>query len=90
MLNAVAYQHDAKAQLHERLPELARSITRPAGVSNVRLDSFILSTTPYGELHEHYEDGAWSREDFADKHILFLERGDGYDYLAQIFQGNAV
>ena len=90
MLNVVAYQHDAKAQLYERLPELAHNITRPADVSDVRLDSFILSTTPYGELREHYEDGSWSREDFADKHILFFERGDDYDYLAKIFQGNAV
>ena len=90
MLNAVAYMHDHKAQLHERLPELARRITRPSGLPKVRLDSFIISKTPYGELHKRYENGSWSRENFADKHILFFQRGDDYDYLAKIFQGNAV
>ena len=89
MLNANAYRHDDKAQLHERLPELARKITRPANVSEVRLDSFIISTTPYGDLCERYENGSWRREDFADKHILFFDRDDNYDYLAKIFHENA-
>ena len=89
MLHAVAYQHDAKAQLHEQLPELARKISQRAKGPNVSLDSFILSTTPYGELHKRYGDGSWSREDFADRHILFLNREDDYDYLAKIFHGNA-
>ena len=68
---------------------MACNLTCSANVSNVRLDSFILSTTPYGELHERYGDGSWSREDFADRHILFPIRADDYDYLAKIFHGNA-
>jgi hypothetical protein len=38
------------------------------------------------ELREHYDDGKWDREKFTAKHILFPERDDGYDYLAEIFQ----
>lgn len=89
MLNAKAYIHDEKAQLHERLPELAQQIATRSGnaKANVQLDSFIVSATSYGDLYQSYGNGDWTREDFADKHILFQERSNEYDYVAQILQG---
>ena len=88
MLNAKAYGKDEKAQLHERLPELAQQIATRSGnaKADVQLDSFIVSTTSYGDLYQSYGDGDWTRGDFADKHILFQERNNEYDYVAQILQ----
>lgn len=88
MLHARAYARDDKAKLHERLPALAESMTLPSSVSSITLDSFIVSATPFDDLQPRYEDGSWSRERFAEKHILFQEeRGPtAYDYVAAIFQ----
>ncbi len=86
MIHSNAYAYDHKARLHEKLPELAEKISHSSGPSNVSLDSFIVSATPYEELHKRYDDGKWSREQFADKHVLFPERNDGYDYVAEIFR----
>jgi len=90
MMHAPAYAKDDKAQLHERLPTLARAMEPPRGVSSVSLDSFIVSTTPYRELQRKYDDGSWTRELFAEKHILSQEdRGTpGYDYIAAIFDAD--
>ena len=87
MLNAKAYGKDEKAQLHERLPELAQQIATRSGDLNVQLDSFIVSATPYGDLYQSYGEGNWTRGNFADNHILFQERNNEYDYVAQILQG---
>ena len=91
MMHAPAYAKDDKAQLHERLPALARAMEPPRGVSSVSLDSFIVSTTPYRELQRKYDDGSWTRKQFAENHILFQEdRGTpGYDYIAAIFDADA-
>jgi len=78
MLHENAYRHDRKAQLHERLPDLAAKMARP----NVSLDSFIISVTSYEDLYKRYDNGDWTPEQFAEKHILFPER-DG-DYIARI------
>ena len=88
MMHARAYAKDDKARLHERLPVLEEAMELPPGVTSVRLDSFIVSATPYEELHPRYGDGLWTRDQFAEKHILFQEdRGtSGYDYIAAIFQ----
>ena len=42
-------------------------------------------------LAPRYGDGPWTREKFAEKHILFQEdRGTGeYDYIAAIFGSEA-
>ncbi len=84
MLNQKAYIHDEKAQLHERLPELARDIAGRSGNLEVQLDSFIVSATGYEDLWKHYDNGNWTKADFAAKHILFQESGDGYSYIAHI------
>ena len=89
MVHENAYLHDDKARLHERLPELAREISKRSRVSDVSLDSFIISETPYDSLYQRYDDGRWSREDFARKHILFPDRNDSYDYMEHIFSEGA-
>ena len=86
MIHAQSYVHDDKARLHERLPDLAREISKRSGTTNVELDCFIISETSFEDLRKRYDDGTWDREKFAAKHILFPERNDEYDYLAKILQ----
>ena len=85
MLHADAYEHDNKARLHEVLPDLAKEIAARSGTkSQITLDSYIVSGTPYDDLRKKYE-GTWDREKFASKHILFLERSGDYDYMERLF-----
>ena len=86
MLNAPAYDHDEKAQLHKRLPDLAQEIAKRSGNPSVQLDSFIVSATRYEDLRKRYQ-GEWTRDDFAAKHILFQEPGQTLDYIEQILRG---
>ena len=87
LLASTPYSQDEKARLHERLPELAQAIAeRTADTGNVSLDSFIVSATPHVELCKSYDSGDWSREKFAEKHILFQEAQNNYDYIAEIFK----
>jgi len=86
MLYAKAYVHDEKARLHERLPELAKKIGARSKRTDVELDSYIISATPYDDLAQHYDDGTWDRARFAEKHILFPERGLDYDYMAKLVE----
>ena len=83
MIYENAYEDDEKAQLHERLPALARDIAIRSGGPNVELDSFIVSATKYQDLKKRNGYRTWTIEDFADKHILFQERED---YIARIFR----
>ncbi len=87
MIHAPAYENDEKARLHEWLPELAERMAKPPGVSRVTLDSFIVSRTPYEKLRKRYGDGDWTRERFADKHILFRDELGGEGHIAALFQG---
>ena len=82
MLHANAYRHDDKAKLHERLPELAKEIGMRSNRQDVTLDSYIISATSYGDLHQSYDDGSWNIAKFADAHILFSEQED---YMKRIF-----
>ena len=86
MLHALAYEHDDKARLHERLPELAEGISQHDRSLNVSLNSLIISATPYEDLYRRYGNGSWDRERFAEAHILFPERNENYDYLAKILE----
>jgi hypothetical protein len=81
MLHARAYTHDEKARLHERLPALAQEIAQRSHRQDITLDAFIISATPYNELHKYYDDGKWDRAKFTEKHILFQERNGEYDYI---------
>ncbi len=85
MLHAKAYIHDDKARLHERLPALAKKIGDRSGRTDIVLDSYIISATPYDDLYQRYDDGTWDRARFAEKHILFQERGPEYDYIKMLF-----
>jgi hypothetical protein len=87
MVHAKAYIHDEKAQLHERLPELAKEIGQRSGRRGITLDSYIISATLYDDLRQRYDDGTWNRERFAEKHILFQERSQTYDYMEGLFTG---
>jgi len=84
MMYADAYDHDEKAQLWERLPGLAQEISRRSGRRGITLDSYIISATPYDDLHKRYE-GTWDLRRFAEKHILFPKRNSEYDYMERIF-----
>ncbi|MDH4227156.1 MAG: DEAD/DEAH box helicase family protein [Deltaproteobacteria bacterium] len=86
MIHANAYMHDEKARLHERLPELAKAMGDRGGYKKIILDSFVISSTPYDVLSRKYDDGTWSKKRFAEAHILFSERSEGYDYLAEIMK----
>jgi len=81
MLHAEAYEHDDKARLHEWLRGLAKKIYQRTKMTNVVLDSFIISATPFENLRSKYDGGRWDRQRFADAHILFQERTDEYDYI---------
>ncbi len=85
MRHADAYIHDDKARLHEELPKLAKAIGARSKRKDITLDSYIISATPYEDLHKKYDNGTWDRAKFADAHILFLERSEEYDYLKRIF-----
>ncbi|GIV64731.1 MAG: type III restriction endonuclease subunit R [Bellilinea sp.] len=86
MLQAKSYIHDEKARLHERLPQIAQGLAQRSNRSGISLDSFIVSATPYNDLFEHYDDGNWDRAKFAEKHILFPERGSTYDYIKLLLE----
>ena len=49
------------------------------------LDSFLVSATDYTDLRSYYVTGDWTREQFADKHILFFDRQARYDYVKLLF-----
>jgi len=88
MVHAKAYIHDDKARLHERLPELAREIGKRSRRQDIALDSYIISATLFDDLRQRYDDGTWDRARFAEKHILFQERGPAYDYMQLLFAGS--
>jgi len=87
MLHAKAYIHDEKARLHERLPALAQEIEKRSGRQDIALDSYIISATPFDDLRRRYDDGKWDMEKFAQKHILFRERNEVYDYIKKLVGG---
>jgi len=87
MVHAETYLHDEKARLHERLPDLAKEIGRRSGRQDITLDAYIISATPYEDLRQRYDDGTWDREKFAEKHVLFQERGSAYDYVKRLLAG---
>jgi hypothetical protein len=81
MLHARAYIHDEKARLHEKLPMLAMEIAKRSDRYDVELDAYIISATPFDVLRPRYDDGTWDRKKFSDRHILFFERNEEYDYI---------
>ena len=86
MRHASAYPNDDKARLHEKLPALAAAITQRTGITDVQLDSFIVSTTGYQELRPNYDSGNWDLARFTSAHILFQENRD---YIAAILKNGS-
>jgi hypothetical protein len=87
MIHAVAYQYDDKARLHESLPDLSKEMAGRSRRKYVTLDSYIVSKTPFRDLHRRYEGGTWNRQRFADGHILFQEaRSKEYDYIRMMVE----
>ena len=88
MLRANAYEEDDKARLHERLPRLAEGIARRSGGGGqVSLDSYLVSATSYHDLKPKYGDGKLTREQFAQRHILFPDESG--KYLETLLDGRA-
>lgn len=85
MLREKAYWTSDKARLHERLRSLSQTWGERTGLNGVTLDSFIVSATPYNTLRDYYGDGNWTREGFAEKHILF---SDDAGYCSKLFEGS--
>jgi hypothetical protein len=85
MLHAGPYDKDKKAQLHEILPRLAREVGARSKRKNITLDSYIISTIPYEDLREKYDDGTWDMKKFAAKHILFRDPNRPYDHIQGVF-----
>jgi hypothetical protein len=76
--HAKAYWSDDKARLHERLRKLGHDWRRVGGLENVTVDAFIVSATGYDEIRSYYDNGTWTRDGFAERHVLFCDRGPGY------------
>ena len=79
MVHAAAYANDHKARLFQVLDRFTeeRRRRRPRR-KRVTLDSFIVSRTSYEDIRPRYDDGTWTRERFADAHILFFDRDREY------------
>jgi len=70
MRNDDAPPHNPKVELYIALKELSDRIAQRDGPKGARLDSYIVSATPFHELRKRWG-GVWTREDFAGKHVLF-------------------
>ncbi|MBA2442253.1 MAG: DEAD/DEAH box helicase family protein [Rubrobacter sp.] len=70
MRNDPAPEHNDKVRLYRELETLSQSIAARQGLENLTLDSYIISATPFEELKKQWS-GGWSRERFAEEHILF-------------------
>ncbi len=87
-MHAKPYKHDEKAQLWEKLIELTKEINERTQRQDIKLDSYIVSATAFNNLSEHYDDGTWNLDKFAENHILFQERKNEYDYIEKILLAN--
>lgn len=85
MLQTESYIHDEKAHLYEDIQKLAKSLSLSGRYKNIELDSFIISSTKYEDLRLRYDDGTWDKKRFAEKHILFRERNEEYEYITELF-----
>lgn len=85
-----ALDKDEKVRLHHKMRKLTAELGQEPGMTDVTLDSYIVSMTKFEDL-EKLHSGDWSRERFAkEHHILFPERTADYDYLAKIIHGDGI
>ena len=73
--------NDPKVMLHRRIKDVEQRL----GDDSVRLESFIVSVTPHGQLDERWRAGGreLSRADLADRHVLFQASAC---YVAELFE----
>ena len=79
-------EDNEKVNLHRKMRELTERIRQRPDSDAVTLDSYIVSQTPF-EVLTNLWGKDWNRRRLAEHHILFPERGGGYDYVAEIVQG---
>jgi hypothetical protein len=85
MLNEDHPDKNAKIDLHKKLQTQLPDARKKSKNKYLRLDSFIISATPYDDLNRRH--GAnWDRAKYAEAHILFGDEADK-NYLESIIQG---
>ena len=89
MLNEDHPSINPKVNLHKKLKSQAVDALQRSKVGNFEVDSFVISATPYDDLRRRICDDArpWTREKFANAHILFSDGEDRQSYLNQIIMG---
>lgn len=75
-----------KVNLYRKMRELTKRIRQKPDSDAVTLDSYMVSQTPLKVLTDQWGKD-WNRRRLAEHHILLPERGEGYDYVAEIVQG---
>jgi len=75
-----------KVNLHKKLKAQAVSVLRRGKITNLDLDAFVISETPYERMRWDVvdEDGPWSIEKFREAHILFAEEDGNFAHLGEI------
>lgn len=76
MFHDLPHGQDEKAALYKKLPEISRAMEDRTGVSNITLDSYIISATRRENLPPRHDNEKWDIERFAEAHILFPEDDD--------------
>lgn len=89
MVYDAAPQINEKAGLHEKLrAEAAPALAKYKGVE---LDAYVVSRTAYQKLRSKWvrDDGTpWTLNECAERHILFPERTQDYDYIGHILNAS--
>ncbi len=80
MVHEAIHEHNPKINLFKRLREISNQRFRD---EHVHMDSFIISTTDFADLHRRYP--RMNRQHFEAWHILF-PRSDDPSYLSPIFE----
>ncbi len=86
MLNEDHPAINPKVNLHIRLKAQAADILKRSKVKDLTLDSFVVSATPYDDLRRRFcdESGMWTKQKFAEAHILFFDAETPGNYLERI------
>ena len=71
--------NNPKVNLHKKLQTQVADARKKSKNKNLTLDSFIISCTPYDDLHKKHGP-EWNRQKYADAHIFF----DSDDYIPQL------
>ncbi len=85
MMHEEPYENNDKARLHEILPRLSKTISARTNLENIFLDSFIISVTPYSTMQQKLGYQEWNIQKFSEKHILFFDSIEGYNYISELF-----